>query len=105
MMASKATLLILFAIVLSYTLLVSIPQAEAQLIVPCKTSEQCKSIRCSTGSAQCVNKQCQCPSLRQIYSMKANTNVSCKTASDCDASHLCPDGLYACNKGKCICLP
>ncbi|KAG7637371.1 putative defensin-like protein 298 [Arabidopsis thaliana] len=102
MSESKATMLILFALFLSDILLVSIPRAEAQLIVPCKTSEQCKSIRCSNGSAQCVNKQCQCPSLKQIYSV---TDVSCKTVSDCVASHQCPTGLSACIEGKCICLP
>ncbi|EFH55090.1 hypothetical protein ARALYDRAFT_320322 [Arabidopsis lyrata subsp. lyrata] len=102
MLTSKATMLILFALFLSGILLESIPRAEAQLIVPCKTSEQCKSIRCSNGSAQCVNKQCQCPSLKQINSMMT---VSCKTVSDCAASHQCPPGLYACVEGKCICLP
>ncbi|XP_010429509.1 PREDICTED: putative defensin-like protein 298 [Camelina sativa] len=104
-MASKATLLILFALFLSYTLLASIPSVEAQLIVPCKTTEQCKSIRCSNGSAQCVNKQCQCPSVKQIYSMNVKTAVSCKMVSDCFASPQCPDGLRACIGGKCICLP
>ncbi|KAL1208182.1 putative defensin-like protein [Cardamine amara subsp. amara] len=74
-MASKATLFIFVALFLSCILLVSVPGVEAQLIIPCKTSAQCKSIRCSSGSAQCVNSQCQCPSLDHVYPTKTNTHV------------------------------
>ncbi|CAA7039301.1 unnamed protein product [Microthlaspi erraticum] len=105
MMASKAAFFILFALFLSSILLVSVPGAEAQLIIPCKTSQQCKSIGCSNGSGQCVNKQCQCPSLKQANKMTTNALAPCKTASDCAASHQCPKGLYACFEGKCICTP
>ncbi|KAF3571140.1 hypothetical protein F2Q69_00060826 [Brassica cretica] len=106
MMASKTTLLILFALFLSYILLVSVPGVEAQLIVPCKTSPaECKSMRCSNGSAQCVNRQCHCASVKWVYPMTTNTPVSCKTIFDCAASHQCPDNVYACIEGKCICLP
>ncbi|CAF2108736.1 unnamed protein product [Brassica napus] len=51
-------------------------------------------MRCSNGSAQCVNRQCQCASVKRVYPMTTNTPVSCKTIFDCAASHQCPD-----NKG------
>ncbi|ESQ35463.1 hypothetical protein EUTSA_v10009911mg [Eutrema salsugineum] len=72
MMQSKTTLLILFTLFLS---------SFQELIIPCKTSEQCKSIRCSNGSGQCVNGQCQCPSLKPVNPMTTNTPVKCKTTN------------------------
>ncbi|CAH2051604.1 unnamed protein product [Thlaspi arvense] len=102
-MASKTALLILFAFFLSY-MLTSVPGAEAQLIIPCKTPAECKSVRCSNGSAQCVNRQCQCPSLKLVNPMTIYTHGSCKTIFDCAASRQCPKNLYACIEGKCICL-
>ncbi|KAL0651367.1 hypothetical protein Bca4012_094058 [Brassica carinata] len=50
-------------------------------------------MRCSNGSAQCVNRQCQCASVKRVYPMTTNTPVSCKTIFDCAASHQCPDNM------------
>ncbi|CAH2037904.1 unnamed protein product [Thlaspi arvense] len=104
MIISKTALLILFALFLSYILLASVSGAEAQLIIPCKTPAGCKSVRCSSGSAQCVNRQCECPSLKPFNPMTVYTPKSCKTILDCAPSRQCPKNVYACIKEKCICL-
>ncbi|CAN8305314.1 unnamed protein product [Cochlearia groenlandica] len=108
MIGSKATMLIFIALFLSYVMLVSVPKAEAQLIIPCTTPKQCTTMLCSNGSAQCVNKQCQCPSTtKQAVKPMATTKsrTSCKTVQDCYAKHRCYPGGATCNKGTCICLP
>ncbi|CAH8266687.1 unnamed protein product [Arabidopsis lyrata] len=59
-MASKITFFFLSALVIAYALMVSIPTAEAQIFLPCKTNKDCEYFHCSSGTPLCIMRQCTC---------------------------------------------
>ncbi|CAH2045530.1 unnamed protein product [Thlaspi arvense] len=107
-MASKITFFILLALVIACAMMVSIPTAEAQVFLPCNTTKDCEYVHCSSGSALCVNRQCQCPSTHQPKLDNFNTMRQarrCKLTSDCDPRmrYTCVSGSYMCFDGYCTC--
>ncbi|CAL9248716.1 unnamed protein product [Arabidopsis halleri] len=46
-MASKITIFFLLALVVACTMMVRIPTVDAEVVLPCKTTDDCENLPCS----------------------------------------------------------
>ncbi|XP_010514163.1 PREDICTED: defensin-like protein 296 [Camelina sativa] len=111
-MASKIIVFSLLALVVAYTMMVSIPIAEAELVFPCKTTYDCESpLPCSGRPSQCIKGQCKC-TVPLTHQEKLDNLITmddaktCKLTSDCDPrmKYSCSSGSYMCVNGVCTCI-
>ncbi|CAH8334813.1 unnamed protein product [Eruca vesicaria subsp. sativa] len=89
--------------------MVSVPTAEAQVFLPCKTSRDCGYLHCSSGTGHCVKSQCQCSDSMTAKSdnfKPTNYAQPCNKTSDCDPRYepICVTGSYLCYYGHCSCV-
>lgn len=90
--------------------MVSIASADAELVLPCKTTNDCENLPCSGRPPLCIKGQCRCtPSLAhqaKLDNLRTMENAkTCKQTSDCDPSmkYSCVSGSYMCVNGFCTC--
>ncbi|ESQ32939.1 hypothetical protein EUTSA_v10005337mg [Eutrema salsugineum] len=110
-MASKMAFSFLLALVIACAMTVRIPNAEAQIFLPCQTTKDCEYLHCSSGTPLCVNKQWQCTiSLTHQAKLDNLKNPmthaqTCKSTNDCDPRmrFTCASRSYMCFDGLCTC--
>ncbi|XP_010425191.1 PREDICTED: defensin-like protein 295 [Camelina sativa] len=107
-MASKITSFFLIALVIASAMMVTMPTTvEAQIFLPCRTTVDCDYLHCSSGTALCVNRQCQCTTHQtKLDNLKKMDHAKkCKLTKDCDPRmrFTCVSGSYMCFDGLCIC--
>ncbi|KAG7558690.1 hypothetical protein ISN45_Aa05g003250 [Arabidopsis thaliana x Arabidopsis arenosa] len=119
-MASKITIFFLLALVIACTMMVRIPTANAEVFLPCKTTDDCENLSCSGDECEylpcsgrpalCIKGQCKCTvSLTHQAKLdnlrKMNDAKTCKQTSDCDPRmrYSCVSGSYICLNGFCTC--
>ncbi|AEC05786.1 Defensin-like protein 296 [Arabidopsis thaliana] len=109
-MASKITIFFVLALVVVCTMMVCIPTATAELVLPCKTTYDCVNLPCLGRPPLCINGQCKCTTtlthqakLDNLRTM--NDAKTCKYTSDCDPRmrYSCVSGSYICLNGFCTC--
>ncbi|KAG7558689.1 hypothetical protein ISN45_Aa05g003240 [Arabidopsis thaliana x Arabidopsis arenosa] len=109
-MASKITFFFFIALVIDCAMMVTTQTAEAQIFLPCVTTKDCEYLHCSSGTALCVNRQCQCSRSSTHQTKLDNLKTmdyakKCKWTQDCDPRmrFTCVSGSYMCFDGLCTC--
>ncbi|XP_010479139.1 PREDICTED: defensin-like protein 289 [Camelina sativa] len=102
MAASRTTMIIIFVLCLSCTLLVNIFGVQTN-DASCKTTKECV-VRCSDEDAKCISHgECHCPLLKvNIFGVHFN-DASCLTTNECVVR--CSDENAKCIRthGECQC--
>ncbi|CAH2061599.1 unnamed protein product [Thlaspi arvense] len=100
MATSKTSVLIVFVLYLSGTLLVSLSGIQAH--ISCMTADDC-SVLCRGEFEGCVDGNCVCDWVKPETEL--TKTIRCKKDSECPDSRECPkDYYYSCLHGECTCI-
>ncbi|KAH7569828.1 hypothetical protein ACOSP7_017670 [Xanthoceras sorbifolium] len=72
--------------------------AEARVVLPCKSDEECKEMKCVQGIARCVLNQCRCRETILDDARRCKFNDECKKQCPPNTIANCVGGVCLCSK-------